>query len=32
MRTQKLLGGIRDKFDEMMDKARDAVLKEWGRL
>ena len=32
MRTQKFLGGNRDKFDEMMDKARDAVLKEWGWL
>ena len=32
MRTQKFLGGNKDRFDEMMDKARDAVIKEWGRL
>ena len=32
MRTQKFLGGNRDRFDEIMDRARDAVLKEWGRL
>ena len=32
MRTQKFLGGSVDKFEEMVDRARDAVLKEWGWL
>ena len=32
MRTQKFLGGNKDRFDEMIDRARDAVLKEWGWL
>jgi hypothetical protein len=32
MRTQKFLGGNIDRIDEMIDKARDEVLKEWGWL
>ena len=30
MRAQKFLGGNIDRFDEMIDRARDEVLKEWG--
>jgi hypothetical protein len=32
MRTQKFLGGNKDRFDEMVDRARDFVLKEQGWL
>ena len=32
MRTQKFLGGNKDRFDEMIDRARRAVLKEQGWL
>ncbi len=32
MRTQKFLGGNKDRFDEIVDRARDFVLKEQGWL
>ncbi len=32
MRTQKFLGGNKDRFDEIVDRARDFVLKEKGWL
>jgi hypothetical protein len=32
MRTQKFLGGNRDRFDEMMDRVRRQVLEENGWL
>jgi len=28
MRTQKFLGGSKDRFDEIVERARDTVLKE----
>jgi hypothetical protein len=32
MRTQKFLGVNNDRFYEIVERARDTVLKEWGRL
>jgi hypothetical protein len=32
MRTQKFLGGNKDRFDEIVDRARDFVIKEQGWL
>ena len=31
MKVQKFLGGNRDRLDELMDRVRDDVLKDWGR-